>query len=40
MSSAPDFPYYNGQPVEISLQYLDGDQRKIEVAGLSAEAAQ
>jgi tRNA threonylcarbamoyl adenosine modification protein YjeE len=31
---------FPGQPVEIRLQYLDGDQRKIEVAGLPAEAAQ
>jgi len=30
---------FPGQPVEIRLEYLEGDQRKIEVAGLSAEAA-
>jgi tRNA threonylcarbamoyladenosine biosynthesis protein TsaE len=27
------------QPVEIRLEYLDGDQRRIEVAGLPAEAS-
>jgi tRNA threonylcarbamoyladenosine biosynthesis protein TsaE len=31
---------FPGQPVEIRLGYLDGDRRRIEVAGLAAEVTQ